>query len=257
MQAVSLPAMAGWFWVKDGWRLFRRQPLAFFSWAMFVSLLLMLATLTSPVGPVVFVVLMPSATYMILSACRHVAGQRQILPGMWLQPFQQKNVFRKLLGLGLLYLAICLSMGMLAFLPFSADLAAAVKVAASSNDLLPLLESARTPILIFSLFYLVVTAIYWYAPLLVGWYGLPLKRALFFSFVACWRNKWPMLIYGLCWAGIFLMIDLTTSILTLIGLPPTLGATAQIPLNIIAASVMYCSFYPNYTSVFEAPTVTE
>jgi hypothetical protein len=55
MQAVPLPALSGWMWVRDGWSLFKSQPLAFFSWAMFVSLLLMIATITPPIGPIFFI----------------------------------------------------------------------------------------------------------------------------------------------------------------------------------------------------------
>ena len=32
----------------------------------------------------------------------------------------------------------------------------------------------------------------WFAQL-VAWHGQPVGKALFFSFFACWRNRWPFL----------------------------------------------------------------
>ncbi|MEK0115015.1 hypothetical protein WKH48_18280, partial [Bordetella pertussis] len=80
MQAVSLPAISGWQWVRDGLRLFMKQPLAMFTWAMAISLLLLFATYTPLVGPLLFVALMPSITLMTLSACKHVEADRVMLP---------------------------------------------------------------------------------------------------------------------------------------------------------------------------------
>jgi hypothetical protein len=73
MQAIALNALSGWRWISDGWALFRTQPLAFFSWAMFISLLLMVASIAPPIGPIVFVILMPAVTVVTLSAGRHAA----------------------------------------------------------------------------------------------------------------------------------------------------------------------------------------
>ena len=104
MQAVALNALSGWRWVCEGWALFRTQPLAFFSWAMFISLLLMIASITPPIGPVVFVILMPAVTVVTLSAGRHAAQGHKILLSHWLEPLKPPTVFKRLLGMGALYL---------------------------------------------------------------------------------------------------------------------------------------------------------
>jgi len=250
MQAVPLPALAGWMWVRDGWSLFRTQPLAFFSWAMFVSLMLMVATITPPIGPVFFIVLMPTATLLSLSAARHATNGQKILLGTWIEPLKQPLVFRRLLGMGGLYLAICLALGLAVFMPFSAEVAESLKSVEQTNDLMPLMEAVRTPMIIFAILYVLMAAIFWYAPALVGWHGIRITQALFFSGIACWRNKWAFLVYGLCWLGVFLAIDSLISILMLIGLPMTTAATIQVPINVVATAILYCSFYTSYVSVF-------
>ena len=54
-----------------------------FLWAMAISLLVIFATAIPPVGPILFVALMPIVTLMTLSACKHVEADRVMLPSMW------------------------------------------------------------------------------------------------------------------------------------------------------------------------------
>ena len=229
-----------------------RQPLALFTWALAVSVLVLFATLTAPVGPVIFIALMPIVTLMTLSACKHVAADRTMLPSMWVKPLQKPGVARKMVSLGVLYASLCLTAGLLSFLPFSSDLAEGMRAASVTNDVTPLLEALRGPLLIFGTLYVVIAALFWHAPVLIAWHGVRLGQALFFSGIACWRNKWAFVVYGLSWAAIFLGIDFCASMLVAIGLPTPVVSTLQIPVNIAAGGILYSSFYPAYTSVFES-----
>jgi hypothetical protein len=217
---------------------------------MFISLLLMVASIAPPIGPIVFVILMPAVTVVTLSAGRHAAQGHKMLLNMWLEPLKPSGVFKRLVGMGALYLVTCLLLGLLAFLPFAAEVSEALKAMTDANNLMPLLEAVRTPMIIFAGVYMLMAAIFWYAPVLVAWHQLSVTRALFFSGIACWRNKWVFLVFGLSWLGIFLAIDSALSLLVWIGIPNTLAATVQVPINIVAGAVLYCSFYPSYASVF-------
>ena len=160
MQALALNALSGWRWVSDGWTLFRTQPLAFFSWAMFISLLLMVASITPPIGPILFVILMPAVTVVTLSAGRHAAQGHKMLLNMWLEPLKPSGVFKRLVGMGALYLVICLLLGLLAFVPFAAEVSEALKSLTDANNLMPLLDAVRTPMIIFAVFYMLMAAIF-------------------------------------------------------------------------------------------------
>jgi len=94
MQAASLSASSGIRWIKDGWQIFRLQPLALFTWAMLISFLLMVSTMIPPIGPIIFIVLMPAISFVTLSACRHVSAGKTLSAGMWMQPLQQKKHFQ-------------------------------------------------------------------------------------------------------------------------------------------------------------------
>ena len=144
MQAAYLPASSGWQWVRDGFRLFT-QPLAMFLWAMAISLLVIFATAIPPVGPILFVALMPIVTLMTLSACKHVEADRVMLPSMWPKPLQKPGVFRKLFLMGLLYAALCMVIGLLAFLPFSGSPVRGRARGLDGKDITPLLSALMVP----------------------------------------------------------------------------------------------------------------
>ena len=117
MQAASLPARAGSVWVQQGWRIFRSQPVAFFAWTMFISMILMLASVTPPIGPIIFVVLMPLVTFVSLAACRTAVAGKRLQPALWLEPLRAPRIVKRLLGMGALYMLVCLLVGLLSFLP--------------------------------------------------------------------------------------------------------------------------------------------
>lgn len=250
MQAAFLPATSGWQWVRDGFRLFRKQPLAMFTWAMFISLLVVFASVTPPVGPILVVALMPIITLMTLSACKHVEADRVMLPSMWGKPLKQPGVFKKLFLMGLLYAGLCMIAGLAVFMPFMDAMVEGMRIAAVESSMDPLLSAMRIPLITFAIIYVIIAALFWHAPVLVAWHGLRLIQALFFSGIACWRNKWPFLIYGATWLLVFLFIDLCAGLLVAIGVSPQFAGTLQIPFNIAAGGILYCSFYPAYTSVF-------
>lgn len=250
MQAASLPPSTGWQWVRHGFRLFMKQPLAMFAWAMAISLLVLFATFTPPIGPLLFVALMPVITLMTLSACKHIEADRIMLPSMWPQPLTKPGVFKKLFLLGGLYGGLCLAAGLIAFLPFASTLTEGIRAASVSQDLTPFVAAIRVPLVLFSILYVIIAALFWHAPVLMAWHGLRVVQALFFSGIACWRNKWAFLVYGLAWVLVFLFIDLCAGLLVRIGLSPQLAGTLQIPFNIAAGGILYCSFYPAYTTVF-------
>jgi len=250
MQAVNLPAIAGWRWIKMGWELFRQQPSGIFTWTMLISLVLIFSSLIAPIGPVIFIALVPTITYLTLCACRQIHSGKKLLFPEWFTPLKQKPLVGKLLRLGLIYVGICLLAGLISFLPFSPQISQAVTILAEQDDLTPLVKALNMPMMIFGILYLLLAALFWYSPVLIGWHGFSIAKSLFFSAVACWRNKWALILYAVIWAGIFTLIDLFLGVLVGIGLPLTLVAILQVPANMVAGSVLYCSFYPTYITVF-------
>ena len=251
MQAAILPISAGWFWIQEGYRLFRRQPMPMFFWGMATGLLITISYLIPLVGQLILIAITPILTFITLCACRNIAAGKTMLMPMWLEPLKPAEVRRRLLRLGLTYMVCCLAAGFLAVLPFSSALTDVIN-AQGGIDPEALSRVIRGPMLTFLLFYIVISALFWHAPALTGWHGLKLSQALFFSMVACWRNKWPFLVYGLSWGAIFFAAQFLASFLLSAGMSPATAQLLLTPVNILVTTLLYCSFYPTYISVFGA-----
>ncbi len=234
----------------DGYQLFMRQPLAMFFWAMVTGLLITFSYFLPILGQMALIAITPALTFIALSACRHIAAGRRMMPGMWLQPIRQNAAVRsRLLKLGLVYLAFCMVGGFIATLPFLGQLHAAIGVDGSVNEA-ALLAAVRGPFITFGFLYILISALFWHAPALTGWHGIKTGQAMFYSMVACWRNKLPFLAYGTGWAAIFFALQTAGTLLLGIGLSPAAVQILITPLNLGLAAILYCSFYPAYISVF-------
>lgn len=251
MQAATLPSSAGWHWARDGFKLFSKQPLAVFMWAMAITLAVSIAAATAPFGALIFVALMPVITVLTMSACKHIAADRVMLPSMWFKPMQQPGVFRRLISMGLIYGAVSLMAGLLAFMPFATEIAKSLQLAQATHEIMPFFEAVGPALLLFAVLYVIIAALFWHAPVLVAWHHVKLSQALFFSGIACWRNKWPFLVYGITWFCVFLAIDFASGLIVWLGVPVGFAQTLQIPFNVAACGALYCSFYPAYVSVFD------
>lgn len=250
MQAASLPAVAGFHWARDGFLLFRRQPVPMFTWALSIAVLVLVASLMVPIGPVLFIVLMPAITVMTLSACRQIEQGTQVLPLRLWKVFSEPGMSSKLLMMGAVYVAAIMIAGFIAFLPFMSGISEIAQGLDEETGLAPLMQAMQAPLLVFAVLYLVIAALFWHAPVLVAWHGLTLRKALFFSGIACWRNKLAFISYGLCWAALVIALELFTALLRGAGLPGTVVGLIQMPFSIALAACLYCSFYPTYTTVF-------
>ncbi|WP_245152387.1 BPSS1780 family membrane protein [Allopusillimonas soli] len=249
MQAAKLPITAGWSWIHNGLGLFRRQPLALFFWSLVTGFLITASYLIPLLGQMALIVCTPLLTFVILCACRNVEAGRAMQLPMWLQPLSNRETRKRLLALGLAYLAACLAAGLIATLPFIGQLGQALD-AQGNLDETALLAAMKGPFITFGLLYVVISGFFWHAPALIGWHHIRMPQALFFSMVACWRNKWPFLAYGASWIAIFFAVDFTGSFLVTLGLSPGAVQVVLTPINIIVAAILYCSFYPAYVSVF-------
>jgi hypothetical protein len=222
-----------------------------FFWSLMTGFLITVAYMIPLLGQMALITAMPLLTFMSLCACRHIADGEPMLMPMWLAPLRNPDVRKRLVRLGLAYLACCLAGGFVATLPFMGSIMDAIGSGGPINEL-ALMQAVRGPFITFGLLYVVISALFWHAPALVGWHRIKLAQALFFSMVACWRNKLAFLVYGLSWGAVFLAVQLLGNLLTDLGMSTSLAQILLTPLNLIVAAILYCSFYPAYVSVFGA-----
>lgn len=250
MQAATLPITAGWNWIQEGYRLFMRQPLAMFFWSMLTGLLITMSYIVPIIGQLVLIAATPMLTFIALSACRNIAAGRHMMLGMWLEPLKSNpEVRRRLLKLGMIYLAFCMAAGFISTLPFLGNIRASLGHDGALDEA-ALLAAVRGPFITFGLLYIVISALFWHAPALIGWHRIETRQAMFYSMVACWRNKFPFLAYGAGWAALFFALHMLGSMLLSMGFSPTATQLLMTPLNLALAAVLYCSFYAAYNGIF-------
>ncbi|HTT10613.1 MAG TPA: BPSS1780 family membrane protein [Burkholderiaceae bacterium] len=246
MQIRSLPASTGAAWLRDGWRLLKRQPLGLSAMVvMYTFVLLVPATIPFPyVGIALLGILSPFATVGLMAAFREVAAARVPSPGVFARAVQDATVRRALFKLGLIHGGLMILVNALAQLIIGPQ--------PVSTDQEPLtLESLHlADFVVFALFYTPVMTVMWFAPLLAGWHGLDVGKAMFGSAVACWRNKGALLVYGFLMTCILVGVTLVTmAVLGAFMSAQTLALLAA-PIGLALTTYVQASFYPMYRSIF-------
>jgi hypothetical protein len=89
--------------------------------------------------------------------------------------------------------------------------------------------------------YVPLSMLFWHAPALVFWYGLPAGKSLFYSAVACWRNLKAFGVYMLVWMGIFTTSGVLALLLgSLLG-DPQLTTAIFMPMALMVAAMFFAS----------------
>lgn len=243
----------GLSWVKLGVRTFLRQPLAmsglFFMFMAVVSVL----SLVPVLGTALSMALVPAATVGLMAATREAVDGRFPMPLLLLTAFRSgPQRTRPMLVLGGLYAAALLLV---------LGLAALTSGAAGPGELGEATTGDTTPEMVRStlfnpgmwwamLAYLPILMAFWHAPALVHWHGVSPGKSLFFSLLACWRNKGAMVVYTLGWMGVFMLVGLVMSLLSaLLGGASAMGLIMY-PAVLFMASMFHTSIYFTFRDSF-------
>jgi hypothetical protein len=91
--------------------------------------------------------------------------------------------------------------------------------------------------------YLPLSMMFWHAPALLHWHGVPPVKSLFFSLVACWRNLGAFMVYTLAWLGVFLSAGMVVLfVVSLIG-EQSLAENILTPIALLMAAMFFTSVY--------------
>ncbi len=241
MLIKTVPAATGALWLRDGWRLFARQPLGLSAMVVMYLMMLFLPAMIPFIGIAISGVLAPFATVALLAACREVDAKRAPAVNLFVQPFQDEKVRTPMVQLGMVNAGLVLMVALLGNLVGSPE---PTKAPASLQDI-PL-----DALMVQLVLYTPVLMLMWFAPVLVGWHRLTPGKAMFGSVVACWRNKAALLVYSVVVALVMMAASAVV-----VGVFSTLFSSQQAlslllaPLGLILMTVVQASFYPMYRSV--------
>ncbi len=252
MVVRTLPARAGLNWLADALRLYRRQPFAFTSLVILYTISVSLLAYVPLVGMPLAAVLIPFGTIGLTLAGRDAERGTMPMPMLMVEPFRDPQQRKALARLGLVNAGLVLMLVLLvSFL--AADELANWKVVdgeldrASAGENFPWDATIAAAVI-----YVPILMLTWFAPQLVAWHGQPVSKAMFFSFFACWRNRWPFLmLIAALFALSFAVIFAVTQSLQVFGASPQLNSMLFAPVALILVSVGYATQYPIYRSLIE------
>lgn len=209
MQARRLPPARGWQWLVGGLALWRRNP-GLISAAAMASLLLSAFLGAIPLlGTPLACLAGPIVSLTVIRICHHVAT------GQPLRPEKLRIERPQLLGLLILgaFLFVALFIGDLLNRLIAGDSLEQMVAAANASGEPPkaLPPSVLWGMSAYMLVIAIVGGMMWFAPMLTALRQVSPMKALFFTAVACWRNKWPFLVFGLCLTVLMLPLSLLVS----------------------------------------------
>ncbi len=244
MQAHRLPALHGVSWLLGGLRLFRRNPPLLTALTLGYVFIIVAINLVPLVGPFFLPLALPLLVVVVANGCRAVDLGRPPEGNALSRGLREHRVALVRLG-GLHLLGSLLVLGISLLIEggqFPLATSSTLDEGAAAAAMLRLLAIATPAIMAF-----------WFAPLLTAWDGVPALKAVFFSFVAAWRNWRAFAVYGV--AVVLLSVALPG--LLLLGaegvsqaLVQGLSFVLRLALIVVVAPVLMASAYVSYRQVF-------
>lgn len=243
MQANRLPAARGYAWIIEAGALCKRSPLVLAASVLSFWMVLLVLAMVPVLRTIAIAAIMPILSVGLYLIYRNVEAQRPAHPAQLLSAPRAR--WLPLAILGAINFALSLACAHLASLidggTFMALMQGELPFKAETLDQPGVFEA----VLVMWLLSCLLTMANWFAPLLVGLRDLSPGKALFFSFVACWRNLRPLVVF----ASTFFMIFVILPGL-LIGLIPPLAAVVVGVLPLVALPIFYGAFNACVKDVF-------
>ena len=254
MKLQILPAKQGLLWVKQGIRTFWRQPLAFtglfFLFMAWVSLLSMVPF----IGAALALLVLPAATLGLMVATEQAAAGKFPMPTVMLVAFRAGQLrLKAMMLLGGLY-----ALSFLAVMAISAlvDGGGFAKVYLANAPITPEVvnnSDFQGAMWLATVMYIPLSMLFWHAPALVHWHGVPPVKSLFFSAIACWRNLGAFAVYLLSWVGV-IGVGATVILVASSALGGNdLTVAVLMPSALLMAAMFFTSVYFSVKDCFELP----
>jgi len=251
-----VPARQGALWMRDGFRLFGKHPLAFSLLFVVFMAAVMVSAVLPYVGSLVMLCAVPLLGLGFMIASESALQKGPIHPGQFLQPLkasagQRKAQLMLCLGFGLSTLAVL-------WLAHEVDdgsfmqLQRLLAEQAPQAQLDELLRDNNLQLGLFIRFGLaaVLSVVFWHAPALVHWGQQGAAQALFSSTLAMWRNRGAFAVYLLSWLAIIGVFGVfITLALGLLGMRQLTGLVI-LPAGLIFSTVFYVSVLFSFNDSF-------
>lgn len=254
MKLNIVAARTGLLWVKLGIRTFFRQPLALAGLFFMFMAAVTVVSLVPLIGFVLAMMLLPAATLGLMVATREAMDGRFPMPVVLLAAFRAgRQQARAMLVLGALYALGFLAAMAASYLIDGGDFARVYLGGATPTRETMLEPTFQGAMWVFIGLHLPLSLMFWHAPALVHWHGVPPLKSLFFSIVACFRNFWAYAVFGLTWLALLVLVVVcVTTLAALLG-NPSLAGDILFPALLLIAAMFFTSLYFTFRDSFEPP----
>ncbi|MDR0215693.1 MAG: hypothetical protein LBJ15_17055 [Comamonas sp.] len=256
MKLQIVPARTGLQWVQLGLRTFKSQPLALAALFFLGMASMSLITAVPLIGPVIALALLPCISLTMMVAASEAAHGRKPTPALLLVAFRSGSQHtHSMLMLGGLYAA-----GFLLIIGASSIVDGGTFASVYMGQTPMSVELAEDPefqsaMWMSMLLYLPLSLAFWHAPALIHWHGISPIKSLFFSLVACVRNFGAYLVFGICWAGVFIVSGMVLAMVTGI-LAAVIGSIAgglMVATALMLAAMFFSSIVFTFRDCFSPP----
>lgn len=250
MFARQLPARAGQEWLRQAYRLYRRNPSLLTAAAMAYLLAVFGVGFLPFVGPFLLSVIQPTLSVLLANACALVDSGQPPTREALLRHFPDRR--RLLLALGGLQLAFS-SVLLIVSMLLETLLGAPSELEAVTADNV---YSIILPVL---LVMVPLFMAFWFAPILAGWHGLAPLKAVFFSFVAVWRNLRAFAMYALSALLVAVIVPGTVLVLLTLVFPQgrdIFVSLLRFALLMTVGPMLMCGAYLSYRDIFASREAT-
>jgi hypothetical protein len=254
----TVPALAGWQWIMRGWALLKANPIHIHMAAFFFLGALGILSIVPVIGGIIAALLMPALYLGVMATIAQAEKTTSNQPGSLLDalgsPFKrdasgQRSGLKRLAVLGAVYaLSVFCMVGLYSLFDGGSAFKTFIlgdPLPADAKDRAEVMSGFVGLILI----YTPLSMAFWFTQQLVGWHGQSISKAVFFSWLGCWRNKGAFAIYALAWVGIFLATSLVIVTLSSLLSSPALAGILLTPLSLFLMVWVMCSFYASYENL--------
>ena len=258
MKLRHVAARQGALWVRNGFRIFFRKPIAFamlFASFLFAGLVFMLLPY---VGGMLLLMALPLATLGFMLATQTALKGNSPTAAVFWQPLRVDKQRR----LALLKLGVAYAASTVAILWF-ADAVDGGKF----DALQELMANPKTPtdeiqkqlldpqlqagLAIRLGLASLLSLPFWHAPALIYWGGQGWAKSMFFSTAACWRNKGAFAVFGGVWLAVVLLFAVVVNTLFIALGAARLVPAAAMPAGLMFSTVFYASLFFSFVDCFE------
>ena len=245
----KIPAREGWNWVKQGFALFRKQPLGLAALFFGYVLITVALGLVPLVGKLLSYLLVPMFTVAFMQGCADAEAGKRVHPGLLLTGFRSPhsaNLF-KLGGVYLLLAVLAIAASTLVdggvWLQILLN-----QVEQESID--PKTSSVGAAILFTAFAQLVTFVLLAFTGPLVHWQGMGVGKAVFYSVLGIFGAAKSFAVFALAWFGISAIIG---QVVALLFGRTQMFQTVLIPVSLIYTIAAFCSFFAVYCTLYGAP----